>query len=89
MTNATQRGFQYFESETMKDLYDQMTAWREKNKFEKFDSMTIQQDKKKFCCIAITAPTDPVEVVIRAGNCERYAQVKNGFLMVRQSIYHG
>ena len=85
MTYAAQRGLQYFESDSMNGLYERMTVWMAENKIEQFSSMTIQQDKKKFCCLAITDRRGPIDVSIHAGIDGYHARVRNGCLMVHQS----
>jgi len=37
----------------MRELYDNMKAWEEENQ-QSLQSINIQKDKEKFCCIALT-----------------------------------
>jgi len=55
---------QYFESKSMKGLYQNMKDWQVKNE-KRLLSTDIQQDGHLFTCIALTNPT---EVVLCAPN---------------------
>ena len=55
---------QYFESKSMKGLYQTMKDWQVKNE-KRLLSTDIQQDGHLFTCIALTNPT---EVVLCAPN---------------------
>ena len=50
---------QYFESKSMKGLYETMKDWQLKNK-KRLLSTDIQQDGHLFTCIALTNPTEVV-----------------------------
>ena len=50
---------QYFESKSMKGLYETMKDWQVKNK-KRLLSTDIQQDGHLFTCIALTNPTEVV-----------------------------
>ena len=50
---------QYFESKSMKGLYETMKDWQGKNK-KRLLSTEIQQDGYLFTCIALTNPTEVV-----------------------------
>lgn len=50
---------QYFESNSMKGLYETMKDWQVKNK-KRLLSTDIQQDGDMFTCIALTNPTEVV-----------------------------
>jgi hypothetical protein len=54
----------YFESPSMKELYDTMDEWQHTNQ-KRLLSTNIQKDDGKFCCIALTNPS---EVIIVDGN---------------------
>jgi hypothetical protein len=54
----------YFESSSMRDLFDRMEKWQIANQ-KRLLSIDIQQDSGNFCCIALTNPT---EVVIKGGS---------------------
>ena len=47
----------WFESETMKDLFEVLQNWQLENK-KRFLSTDIQSDNGMFCCIALTNPTE-------------------------------
>lgn len=68
----------YFESISMKELYETMEEWQNAN-HKRLLSTNIQKDKDKFCCIALTNPT---EVVICSGFGGSQATVSNGDLYV-------
>ena len=50
---------QYFESKSMKGLYETMKDWQVKNK-KRLLSTDIQQDGHLFTCIALTNPTEVI-----------------------------
>ena len=50
---------QYFESKSMKGLYQTMKDWQVKNE-KRLLSTDIQQDGHLFTCIALTNPTEVV-----------------------------
>jgi len=68
----------YFEGTSMRDLYDTMDGWQQQNR-KRFLSMGIQKESEKFCCIALTNPS---EVVIVDGYDGSNAQVIQGSLRV-------
>ena len=75
---------QYFESSSMRGLYNEMKGWQEKYQ-KRLLSTDIQQDGELFTCIALTNPT---EVVICSGDYEEniysnQALVKGGQLCTR------
>ena len=49
----------YFESSSMRGLYDCMETWQTTNQ-KRLLSISIQQDGGSFCCIALTNPTEVV-----------------------------
>ena len=65
---------QYFESKSMKGLYQTMKDWQVKNE-KRLLSTDIQQDGHLFTCIALTNPT-PTEVVLcdTEGNALNYVR---------------
>jgi len=65
------RNLVYFEDSSMRGLFDCMDAWQETNQ-KRLLSINVQQDGSKFCCIALTNPT---EVVITSPDGERQADV--------------
>jgi hypothetical protein len=79
MPDENKRNLQFFEASSMRELYDCMRSWQEANQ-KRLLSISIQADAGKFCCIALTNPT---EVVITSSDGERHARVNdNGCLWV-------
>ena len=78
MKDNNKRNILYFESNSMKDLHDNMNEWQVENK-KRFLSLSINEDQGKYCCIALTNPT---EVVIVDGG-KRTARVYKGNLFVK------
>ena len=83
---------QYFESNTMKGLYETMKDWQKQNK-KRLLSTDIQQDGHLFTCIALTNPTEVVlcdgsgdELMISYNNAATSAGIRTcGMLMVHSS----
>jgi len=70
----------YFESSSMRELYNCIQIWQNQNK-KRLLSISIQKDGDNFCCIALTNPT---EVVITDRYGVSHAKVDNkGRLSVR------
>ncbi len=79
MSDENKRNLLYFESSSMRGLYDSMDNWQIKNR-KRLLSISIQKDAENFCCIALTNPT---EVVITDSNGRDHAIVfSNGRLRV-------
>lgn len=78
MSEQNKHNLLYFESTTMKGLYENMKEWQQINS-KRLLSTTIQKDDGKFCCIALTNPT---EVVICDGDGDDQATVFDGRLEV-------
>ena len=78
MTNVNKRNLHYFESLSMKDLFDQMQQYQNQKK-KRLLSLCVEKDGDKFCCIALTNPT---EVVITDSLTGKYASVMGGKLSV-------
>ena len=57
----------------MRELFDSMENWQNTNN-KRLLSVSIQQDGGKFCCIALTNPT---EVVITSADGHYHATVKS------------
>jgi hypothetical protein len=72
------RNLLYFESTSMKGLYDCMEQWQVDNE-KRLLSTNIQKDGDHFCCIALTNPT---EVVICSGSGPNQAGVGRGCMEV-------
>jgi len=47
----------YFESLTMRGLFDQIQCWQ-KNNGKRLLSTSIEKDGDKFCCIALSNPSE-------------------------------
>lgn len=80
MSDDNKNNLMYFESSTVKGLYETMENWQKTYK-KRLLSTNIQKDKGKFCCIALTNPT---EVIIMDGGGLRGAMVsRDGMLCVK------
>ena len=80
MSDENKRNLLYFESETMRGLYDILEAWQLDNN-KRLLSTSIQIDRGHFCCIALSNPT---EVIICSGtDKDKQAVVDLGCLFVR------
>ena len=77
MSDDNKLNLLYFESSSMRGLYDRMENWQNENR-KRLLSIDIQKDGDKFCCIALTNPT---EVVIMDGRPSG-AMVADGYLAV-------
>lgn len=49
----------YFEENSMKNLFSALRIWQEKNK-KRLLSVNIEKDRGKYCCIALTNPTEVI-----------------------------
>lgn len=78
MPDLNKRNLLYFESSSMRGLYDLMENWQNTN-YKRLLSISIQQDNGNFCCIALTNPT---EVVITDASGRNTAEVSRGKLLV-------
>lgn len=80
MEYNNKRNLYYFEGETMKELHDELDDWQNENQ-KRFLSLNIQRENSKYCCIALSNPT---EVVILDGSTTgpNVAWVDNGKLLV-------
>ena len=83
MSGENKRNVHYFESSSMCELFGSLQSWQnESNK--RFLSISIEKDGGKFCCIALTNPT---EVVITDGFSGHYAKVDGcGALYIDGSV---
>ncbi len=57
--DENKRNLQYFEAESMAGLFDALRAWQHENE-KRFLSLNVQNDHGKFCCIALTNPSEVV-----------------------------
>lgn len=58
---ATKDNLFYFEADTMKGLYQVLEAWQQEHQ-RRLVSTSIQPDGGRFCCIALSAPTEVILV---------------------------
>jgi hypothetical protein len=77
--DPNKRNLQYFEASTMAGLYDALETWQLEHE-KRFLSLNVQSDNGKFCCIALTNPT---EVVIMDKYGKHAVNVSLGKLEVR------
>jgi hypothetical protein len=59
MSDDNKRNLVFFESTSVRLLYDQMNEWQKTNR-KRFHSVTVQTDGNLFCCIALTNPTEVI-----------------------------
>ncbi|MGA3058338.1 MAG: hypothetical protein ABSE70_09955 [Candidatus Limnocylindrales bacterium] len=59
MIDENKRNIHYFEADSMARLFDSLQAWQNENE-KRFLSICIEIDHDKFCCIALTNPTEVV-----------------------------
>lgn len=78
MKDNNKRNILYFECVSVKTLYQKMNLWQKENN-KRFLSMSINKYQEKYCCIALTNPS---EVVIVSGKRKREARVDNGHLWI-------
>src|ERR1700732_1652321 len=71
MSEVNKHNILYFESPSMRGLYDCMDEWQHVNQ-RRLLSVSIQKDGKSYCCIALTNPT---EVVITSYDGAEHADV--------------
>ena len=63
MSDENKHNLLYFEASSMRNLFDLMQAWQKENN-KRLLSICVEKDGGKFCCIALTNPT---EVIIKDG----------------------
>ena len=78
MRDENKRNLLYFESASMRELYNCMEKWQREH-HKRLLSTNIQKDGDTFCCIALSNPT---EVVICDGSGPNQAGVSRGYLNV-------
>jgi hypothetical protein len=59
MSDDNKRNLMFFESPSVRDLYDTMDEWQKIN-HKRLHSVNIQKDGDMFCCIALTNPTEVI-----------------------------
>jgi len=57
MSDDNKLNLQYFESSSMRGLYEMMEHWQNENR-KRLLSVSIQKDNDNFCCVALTNPTE-------------------------------
>ncbi len=77
MSDENKRNLVYFESPSMRGLYDCLEAWQQAHQ-KRFLSVSVHQDAGNFCCIALTNPTE-VLLVDKDGD---YAHLDRGSVCV-------
>lgn len=79
MPEKNKHNLLYFESSSMRGLFDSMENWQNTNN-RRLLSISVQQDSGNYCCIALTNPT---EVVITSADGSSQARVStDGELIV-------
>lgn len=76
MSDDNAKNVIYFESSTMKGLYQEIVDWQTRN-CKRMLSLEIKKDGDMFCCIGLTNPS---EVIICSGSGGFKATVTNGAL---------
>ncbi len=76
MPDTNKKNLLYFEADSMRGLYKYLEEWQQNN-IKRLLSANIQKDNGKFCCIALSNPT---EVIICDGIGTNTASVINGRL---------
>ncbi len=80
MVEMNKRNLVYFESNSMKELFNLMDEWQIEHE-KRFLSISIEQDSGHYCCIGLTNPS---EVVITDSYGRSHASVdSSGYLWVR------
>ena len=77
--DENKRNLQYFEAQSMEGLFDALQVWQLEHE-KRFLSLDIQNDHGKFCCIALTNPTEVV-IVDKGGNYIASKQLSGGYLL--------
>lgn len=78
MSDDNKRNLLFFEASSMKELFGAIQAWQHDNK-KRFLSLTTERDGARFCCIAVTNPT---EVIIVDGSSDGGVDVSSKALQV-------
>ena len=73
MSDNNKHNLIYFENSSMRGLYACMEEWQQTNN-RRLLSVSIQQDKGNYCCIALSNPT---EVVITNIDGNSYVGLKD------------
>ncbi len=78
MSDNSKHNLLYFESSSVRELYDSMQDWQHATN-KRLLSISVERDGDKFCCIALTNPSEVV-ITNRAGT--EYAEVSYGKLHI-------
>lgn len=79
MSDTNKHNLVYFENPSMRGLYESIDEWQQSN-HRRFLSLSVQQDRGNYCCIALT---NPAEVVITSVDGHNHASVSRfGLLAV-------
>ena len=78
MKDDNKRNLVFFESDSMRGLYDVMDAWQSDNQ-KRLLSLNVQREGNAYCCIALTNPS---EVIICGPYPHERVIVSNGCLHV-------
>jgi len=65
MSDNNKHNLVYFESRSVRALYEQMDDWQKTN-HKRLLSVSVQKDADMFCCIALTNPSE-VTIVSPSG----------------------
>ncbi|WP_297610053.1 hypothetical protein [Nocardia sp.] len=71
VSDMNKQNLVYFENPSMRGLYDSMEGWQQANN-KRLLSVSVQQDRGNYCCIALTNPT---EVVLTSPDGHHHAAV--------------
>lgn len=59
MSDDNKHNLHYFEASSMRELFASMQEWQNQNK-KRLLSLNVEKDADKFCCIALTNPTEVI-----------------------------
>ena len=59
--DENKRNLHYFEAESVRELFDIMDGWQKAHE-QRLLSTSIHKDQGRFCCIALTNPTEVIIV---------------------------
>ena len=59
MSDDNKRNLMFFESPSVREIYDSMSKWQKATRNHLY-SVNIQKDGDMFCCIALTNPTEVI-----------------------------
>jgi len=82
MPKNSKRNIEFFESSSMKGLYDEMNRWQEQHEV-RFLSVEIHKEGENFSCICLTNPS---EVTIVGPNGCAVKVTRSGQLCVYEGL---